>query len=116
MIKLLTGMRRVGKSYLSARQGQGFELAAWRQATSCTSTRSSSNFEHIAGYRDLDRAVVARFGDRKGRKYLFVDEVQEITEWERGIASLAKRSDLDIFVTGSNARMFSSEQDRGPGG
>src|SRR5207247_1199372 len=71
--------------------------------------KESLDFEHIAGYRDLDHAAGTAFAASMGRKYLFVDEVQEIVEWERAIASLAKQPDLDIFVSGSNAQLFSSE-------
>lgn len=44
-----------------------------------------------------------------GPKFLLVDEVQEISGWERAIASLAGREDVDIYITGSNAHLFSSE-------
>ena len=49
------------------------------------------------------------FKNATGRKYLFVDEIQEIKEWEKAIASLSKNEEADIYVTGSNAHLFSSE-------
>ena len=44
-----------------------------------------------------------------GKTYLFLDEVQEINDWEKAVNSLASDYDVDIYVTGSNSRMMSSE-------
>ena len=44
------------------------------------------------------------------KTYIFLDEVQEIDGWERVVNSLASDYDVDIFVTGSNSRMMSSEK------
>ena len=45
----------------------------------------------------------------EGKTYLFLDEVQEIEGWERVVNSLASDFDVDLYVTGSNSRMMSSE-------
>lgn len=45
----------------------------------------------------------------KGKTYLFLDEIQEIAGWERVVNTLASDNDVDIYVTGSNSRMMSSE-------
>ncbi|MBF0104512.1 MAG: ATP-binding protein [Deltaproteobacteria bacterium] len=71
--------------------------------------KESLEFEDIATYRDLDRAVKKQLGGRRGYKCLFVDEIQEIQEWEKAIVSLAKMPGLDIYISGSNASMLSSE-------
>ena len=44
-----------------------------------------------------------------GKTYLFLDEIQEINGWEKVVNSLASDFDVDIYVTGSNSRMMSSE-------
>ena len=44
-----------------------------------------------------------------GKTYLFLDEVQEIKGWEKVVNSLASDFDVDLYVTGSNSRMMSSE-------
>lgn len=46
---------------------------------------------------------------KNGKTYLFLDEVQEIKGWERVVNSLASDYDVDIYVTGSNSHMMSSE-------
>ena len=45
----------------------------------------------------------------EGRTYLFLDEMQEIDGWEKVVNSLATDYDVDLYVTGSNSRMMSSE-------
>ena len=54
-------------------------------------------------------AHVAERANREGPKYLFVDEVQELDRWEPTINGLRAEFGLDIYVTGSNERMFSGE-------
>lgn len=44
-----------------------------------------------------------------GKTYLFLDEVQEIKDWEKAVNSLVSDFDVDLYVTGSNSRMMSSE-------
>ena len=44
-----------------------------------------------------------------GRTYLFLDEVQEIKGWDKVVNSLASDFDVDLYITGSNSRMMSSE-------
>ena len=44
-----------------------------------------------------------------GKTYLFLDEVQEIKGWEKIVNSLASDFDVDLYITGSNSRMMSSE-------
>lgn len=44
-----------------------------------------------------------------GRTYMFLDEVQEIKGWEKVVNSLASDFDIDLYITGSNSRMMSSE-------
>ena len=44
-----------------------------------------------------------------GKTYLFLDEVQEIKDWEKVVNSLVSDFDVDLYVTGSNSRMMSSE-------
>ena len=46
---------------------------------------------------------------KEGKTYLFLDEIQEINDWEKVVNSLASDYDVDIYITGSNSRMMSSE-------
>jgi predicted AAA+ superfamily ATPase len=55
-------------------------------------------------YVDLKNAIA-----NKGRCYLFLDELQEINGWEKAVNSLLEGADVDIYVTGSNSKLMSSE-------
>jgi predicted AAA+ superfamily ATPase len=109
VIKVITGMRRVGKSYFLK---QLIETLLKRQVSSTNILyidKESLEFEAIASYRDLYETAKATLGSLTGRTYLFVDEIQEIDQWEKAISSLSQWPNLDIYITGSNAHMLSTE-------
>ena len=109
MVKVLSGMRRVGKSYLLKQiidQLRGDGVAA---ENILYIDKESLDFEYVQNYRDLNKLAKTSLSARKGSKFLFVDEVQEIADWEKAIASLGGRGDIDVTITGSNAHLFSSE-------
>lgn len=109
VIKVVTGMRRVGKSVLLKQIAARLTEKGMKKDHIFFIDKESLEFENIATYRHLDAETKKRFAGKKGHKCLMVDEVQEISEWERAIVSLAKQADLDIFLSGSNAHMLSSE-------
>lgn len=110
VIKVITGMRRVGKSCflrqlieeIQTGQGAGPEDILYID-------KESLEFEEIRTHQDLHNLARQTFAGSPRKKYLFVDEVQEIDQWEKAIASLAKTEEIDIYLTGSNAHLFSSE-------
>ena len=108
LVKVLTGIRRCGKSTL---------LELFREKLARGGVRASQfityNFEDAA-LRDmmewgrLHDAIVARL--KPGRmNYIFLDEVQLVPGFERMVDSLYIRKDTDIYITGSNAYMLSGE-------
>lgn len=109
VIKVITGFRRSGKSVLL--QQIRDEIAG--------SSRSNDhvlmlNFEShlyagLLNSKDLD-AFVARFAEGKtGRLYLFFDEIQHVDGWEKSVNSYRVSYDCDIYITGSNSKLLSSE-------
>ncbi len=109
MVKVLTGMRRVGKSYL-VRMLRDQLLHSGLPANKVRYIdKESLEFDAIRTDRDLHAYAMTAFKGCKGMKTLLVDEVQEIAGWERAVASLAGRGDVDVILTGSNAHLFSSE-------
>ena len=58
--------------------------------------------------KQMFEAVKAKLSENK-KTYVFLDEVQEIKGWEKVVNSLASDYDVDLYVTGSNSRMMSSE-------
>ncbi|KPA13069.1 ATPase [Candidatus Magnetomorum sp. HK-1] len=108
MIKVITGIRRSGKSCL-------LKLLINDLKTKIDSSRiiyinkESLEFDHINDYKDLYQYVKKEFYQIDGYKYIFVDEIQEISQWEKAIASIFTLESIDIYITGSNAHLLSSE-------
>jgi len=109
IIKIISGMRRVGKSVLLHQIADKLVAQGLTQDRICFIDMESLEFEHIKTHQDLAREVKKYFGSKKSNKCLFVDEVQEIQDWEKTIVSLAKNSEMDIYLSGSNAHMLSSD-------
>jgi len=109
VIKIITGMRRVGKSCILRQIVNRLHAKGVRAANTLFIDKESLEWEPVATYRDMNNAVKKAFGGISGRKFLFVDEVQEIEGWEKAITSIARQDDVDIIITGSNAHMLSGE-------
>lgn len=106
-VKVLTGIRRSGKStilnmLMEKLQERGVP------AENIVSMRFDSMEYEMMTAREMFAAAKARLRS-VGKTYFFFDEVQEIEGWERVVNSLAAEGDVDIYVTGSNSRMMSSE-------
>jgi predicted AAA+ superfamily ATPase len=110
VIKVITGLRRCGKSCFLLQIAQRLKERHGAGANDIiVIDKESLEFDSMRTARDLNDFVKQRRRQAKGRPYLLVDEVQEITDWEKAIVSLAKPGDMDIVITGSNAHMLSSE-------
>lgn len=109
VIKVITGMRRVGKSYFLRQIIRGLEGEGVDGKNILYIDKELLEFDFIRDYRDLDKYINENFAGVRGNKYLFVDEIQEIAQWEKTINSILKKGDTDIYITGSNAHLLSSE-------
>lgn len=109
VVKVITGMRRVGKSCLLRQIIDLLRKDGVADESILYLDMESLEFERIRTHRDLHAEVERSLLRRPGTKFLLVDEVQEISDWERAVASLAGRGDVDVLLTGSNAHLFSSE-------
>lgn len=104
IIKVLTGIRRGGKSVL---------LEQIRDEINSPNT-IFLNFEdlgnrHLCTGDALHKYVCERIGNSTEKFYLFFDEVQEVDDWERAVNSLRVKFKADIYITGSNSRLLSGE-------
>ena len=111
LVKVIVGMRRVGKSTLM-RQAMAERSAGGIPAKRILIVdKESLDFEGIRTHMDLNQWVQARKpkGKKPARCYLYIDEVQEITDWERAVVSLLGEGWCDITLTGSNAHLLSGE-------
>lgn len=109
LIKVLTGIRRSGKSVMlelikdelrvrgvTEEQLVAFNFEDMRNAQLCTAEA-------------LHDELVRRAAPIKGKIYFFFDEIQEVERWERCVNSLRVEMDCDIYITGSNAKLLSGE-------
>jgi len=109
VIKVLTGMRRCGKSTILRLLAQ--ELAARGvPATNVVHLDFESlAIEDLTTYPALYRAVRDRAEATAGRIYILLDEIQRVAGWEKAVASFQVDFDCDIVITGSNASLLSSD-------
>lgn len=107
-VKVLTGVRRCGKSTILKMIMEKLQREHAVPAGQIVSMRfDSMEYEDMTA-KQMFEAAKARLSKNK-KTYFFLDEVQEIEGWERVVNSLASDYDVDLYVTGSNSRMMSSE-------
>lgn len=104
IIKVLTGIRRGGKSVL---------LEQIRDEINSPNS-IFLNFEdlgnqHLCEYNALHEYICEQIGSSKEQFYLFFDEIQEVQGWEKTVNSLRVKFQADIYITGSNSRLLSGE-------
>ncbi len=107
IVKVMTGHRRVGKSFILY---QLIKLIKDKDenANIIYINKEDIEFVDIVSYRELhDYILKGLVSDRKN--YIFIDEVQEIADFKITIRSLALDDNNDIYITGSNSKMFSSD-------
>ena len=109
-VKIITGIRRCGKStILNLKMIQKKLLERNILPEQILFYRFDSlELEHIKTASDMYREIKAHLVP-SAKTYLLLDEVQEVDNWEKAVNSLMADFNVDIFVTGSNSRMLSSE-------
>ena len=107
-VKILTGVRRCGKSTILKLIIQKLKEERNVDDEQILNYRfDSMEFEDMTAkelYQELKSKIL-----KEKKTYLFLDEIQEIDGWEKVINSLVSDYDVDIYITGSNSRMMSSE-------
>lgn len=107
LIKVLTGQRRVGKSHILMAVQR--EIAAMNpQANIISVNLEDFAFSHITSAEALHNEIASRLLP-DAKNYIFVDEVQEVPNFDKVIRSLNLNPANDVYVTGSNSAMLSSE-------
>ena len=107
LIKVFTGQRRVGKSYILKQTIQHIKNTD-NQANIIYINKEDLIFESLKTAADLNDYVKKSTNDET-KNYLFVDEIQEIDRFEIALRSLLLNPIYDVYCTGSNANMLSSE-------
>lgn len=106
VLLVLTGQRRVGKSYVMREVVQRKR----QDSDSCVIyiDKEKTDFDFIQNYKDLVAYIDERREPGK-HTFILIDEVQEIEEFERGLRNYYDNPDIDIIVTGSNSDTLSSD-------
>lgn len=109
LVKVLTGIRRSGKSVMLALIQEKIMASGVDRAQFI-----SINFENMSNAglctaQALHDEIIRRAAQISGKVYLFFDEIQEVQDWEKCINSFRVELDCDIYITGSNAKLLSSE-------
>lgn len=107
IIKVFTGQRRVGKSYLLFQIMQ-YLLQQNKNASILYINKEELMFANIQTAKQLYDYIVLHKSKHK-KNYIFIDEIQEIKEFENALRSLLLDETLDIYCTGSNANLLSKD-------
>ena len=108
VIKVVTGIRRCGKSTLLT-QYQDYLLKSGIGANQIISINFEElEYEELCDYKKLYAYIKERLQDEK-TTYIFLDEIQKVPNFEKAVDSLYVKPDTDIYITGSNAYMLSGD-------
>lgn len=108
LVKVLAGIRRCGKSTILAMLQDDLIASGVCADHIIAICYTSEDLDDGMTDRDMYRCIKEKMTDSE-RYYLLLDEVQEIASWEKAVNSLLENANTDIYVTGSNSRLMSSE-------
>lgn len=106
-IKVITGIRRCGKSSLLKLLKEKI-LEEDNKANIIYMNFESFEFDDIVNYKDMYNKIKEKM-NKNEKNYILLDEVQRVVEWEKAVNALAVDFNSDIYITGSNAYLLSSE-------
>ena len=108
LVKVLAGIRRCGKSTILEMLREDLIQSGVSADHILNMRYTSEDFDDGMTDKDMYNGIKEKMVD-DGRYYLLLDEVQEITGWEKAVNSLLENANTDIYVTGSNSRLMSGE-------
>lgn len=108
LVKILAGVRRCGKSTIFEMLAQELQNRGVPADRIIQKRYTEMDIPSDISAKDMYQELLACI-EGKGRCYLLLDEIQEITGWERCVNSLLEGQNVDIYVTGSNSKLMSSE-------
>ena len=109
LIKVITGIRRCGKSYMLGLIKD--ELINWGidENNIILINFESAKYRNVSNARELDLLIESILENIEGKVYLFFDEIQNVDGWEKSINACRFDWDCDIYITGSNSKLLSGE-------
>ncbi len=109
IIKVITGVRRCGKSYMLNLIIEELQKRGINNQNIFLINFDSVEYQSIKNSNQLNDLILELVKDIKGKIYLFFDEIQNVESWEKSIAAYKIDFDCDIYVTGSNSNLLSGE-------
>lgn len=109
LIKVMVGVRRSGKSVMLELIKEELLGSGVTEAQVVSINFEDMTYAQLNNATKLHEYIKARIEGNKDRSYVFLDEIQEVQDWEKCINSLRVNSNVDIYITGSNAKMLSGE-------
>lgn len=108
LVKIITGIRRCGKSSLLELFRRYLLRNGIAEKNIIDINFESLRYRKLTNYLSLYDYIASKISDN-GKNYLIFDEVQEVEHWEKAIESFRLDFDVDIYITGSNAYLLSTE-------
>ena len=113
LVKILTGQRRAGKSYLLRQTARQLIENGVPAANTLFINREMTDLDFIKTYKDLDEIIklYQAIIQPTGKVYIFIDEIQLIKDWEKTINSYSQdyTAEYELFISGSNSKLLSGE-------
>lgn len=108
IIKVITGIRRCGKSTLLDLFKEYLKSVGVEDNQIISINFENINFDFLTDYKKLYTYIEENLNTSK-MNYIFLDEIQNVPEFEKAIDSLYIKNNVDLYITGSNAYLLSGE-------
>lgn len=108
-IKVITGVRRCGKTVLLKQIIDELENRGIASENIIYMSFESSKYKNIRNDNDLDEFIFSKTNNLNGKIYLLFDEIQKVKNWEVSLNSYRVDLECDIYITGSNSQVLSGE-------
>lgn len=108
LVKILAGVRRCGKSTILEMMRLELKNRGVSEENIISRKYNEINIDDDFTAKDMYQDIKSAV-ENKGRCYLFLDEIQEVSGWEKAINAVLESENVDIYVTGSNSKLMSGE-------
>lgn len=108
-VKVFVGMRRTGKTYLMLSFIDEFKKMGVPEENIIYISLESPKYYDIRNYKQLDEIIYSKTKDLSDKIYILIDEIQQVDSWEKSINGYRVSLNCDIYITGSNSKLLSTE-------
>ncbi len=109
LVKVFTGIRRCGKSMMLNLVKQELLHSGVNEEQCICINFENLECAHLLDAVSLHNEIMERAKNLNGMVYVFLDEIQDVVDWERCVNSLRSKKTFDVYITGSNAKLLSGE-------